>query len=124
MNETGLIQWWPLLAYGAAQVVLLAGAYYGLKADNAKLASDVALGMLTERTSRESSQLTLKGDLMMLINAVDSAVKEIDRRVGTLERGKDEWTQELRNRSHELANQMQTLVSKVDRLDKEGVRRS
>jgi hypothetical protein len=112
---------------GFTQVVFAIGAYYGLKADNqrtsndsaaayARLASALDLKMLTEQTDRLTATVELKSDLMKLIGAVDTAVKDITHRVSTLESGQDEWTKALRKRTHDLANDLNNLVLKVDRL--------
>lgn len=111
------------------QLVMLVGAYYGLKADNQRtaakseawykeLASTMALQMLTERTDRVSASVTLKADLMALIAAMDAAVRDLTTRVGTLESGQDEWTKALRQRTHDLAEHINKLVLKIDRLER------
>lgn len=102
----------------AVQLVALVSAYYGLKADNSKTRSDLALQMSEERNERTSTQNLLRSDLMMLIGKVEKAVSDLGHRVGTLESGQDSWTQSLRERTHQLADQVQALVLKVDRLER------
>lgn len=109
---------------GLGQLVILVGAYYGLKADNQNLASALALQMLTEKTERISAAVQLKADFMQLLAAMDVAVKDLTHRVGTLEAGQDEWTKALRKRTHELANDINKLVLKVDRLERSPERAS
>lgn len=102
----------------AVNLLALSGAYFGLKADNAKLGSDLALQMSEERSQRAASQSMLRSDLMGVITTIDTCVKDLTRRVGTLEAGQDEWTKTLRDRTHELSNHLQALVLKVDRLER------
>jgi hypothetical protein len=109
---------WPVVSLGAAQLLALAGAYYGLKADNAKLASDLSLAMLAEKGARESSVTTVRHDLTSMLTKIEGYVMDLTHRVTTLESGQDEWTKALRQRTHELANDLQTLVLKVDRLER------
>ncbi len=109
---------WQRLGFLVINLLAIARSYYGLKSDNAKLCADVALAMLTERTTRETSQLTLKTDLLSLITAVEIAVKDLTRRIGTVESGQDEWTKSLRLRTHDLADKLQMLVLKVDRIER------
>lgn len=92
---------WEVLSFvivAIAQIFAIAGCYYGLKADNAKLASSLALAIVT-----------LEGN-----------IKDLGHRVTTVECGQDEWTKALRTRTHELANQMNNLVIRVDRLERPG----
>jgi hypothetical protein len=100
------------------QLVALVGAYYGLKADNAKLAADLALSMLTERTDRSAGDVSLKADLLGLITTGERHVEDLATRVQRLETGQDEWTKTLRERTHELAGKLQALALKVDRLER------
>lgn len=109
---------WPVVAFGVGQLLALAGAYYGLKADNAKLAADLSLSMLAEKSERREGQTAVKNDLTVLINAVDFAVKDLSKRVSSIESGDAGWTKALRERTHELANHMHDLMLKVDRLDR------
>lgn len=102
----------------AVQLIALVSAYYGLKADNAKTRSDLALQMSEERNERTSTQNLLRSDLMTLIGKVEKAISDLGHRVGTLESGQDSWTQSLRERTHQLADQVQALVLKVDRLER------
>lgn len=131
---------WQFYAFMIAQIIALVSAYWGLKRDNqsqalkseasyqklsalldashAKLSSELTLSTLTERTERSAGQTGVKNDLMKLISAVDTAVKDLSNRVTKLEGGQDEWTKSLRQRTHELADHLQTLVLKVDRLER------
>lgn len=103
---------------GVVQLVGLVGAYYGLKADNAKLASTMEVAMLREREARLSSQATDKAELIAIISKLEGYVHDLTHRVSTLESGQDEWTKSLRSRTHELADAMQVLVLRVDRLER------
>lgn len=107
-----------IVVLGAAQLLGLAGAYYGLKADNAKLASDLSLAILTEKSARESSVSANKNELIGMLGKLEGYVADLTHRVTTLESGQDEWTKALRQRTHELASDLQTLVLKVDRLER------
>lgn len=49
---------------------------------------------------------------------VKSDVRDITRRLSSLETGQDEWTKTLRARTHELAEQVNVLGLKVDRLER------
>ena len=102
----------------AVQLIALVGAYYGLKADNSKLAADVAISMLTERADRAAADSSIKADLIGLIATAERYVEDLSHRVQKLEAGQDEWTKTLRDRTHELANKLQDLALKVDRLER------
>lgn len=104
--------------FGVMNLIALVGAYYGLKADNAKLGADLALQMSEERAARTSAQSVLRSELLMSITAVDTCVKDLLHRVATLEAGQDEWTKALRQRTHDLSGHIQTLTLKVDRLER------
>lgn len=106
-----------LMAIGV-QIVLMIGAYYGLKADNAALASNLALAIITEKTDRQSAHASLKFELINMVTSIDTAVKELSHRVGTLECGQDEWTKALRKRTHDLANDINALVLKLALLER------
>lgn len=105
-----------VLVAAVTNSLALAGCYYGLKADNATLASKLDTAMLQERLDRQSENNTLHG----LCSKLESNIRELSSRVGTLENGQDEWTQSLRKRTHEIADQVQILVLKVDRLERPG----
>lgn len=103
---------------GLTQLLALSKAYHGLKADNAKLANDLAISMLTERTDRISGQQAIRADLLTMVADVEASVKDMGHRVAALESGQDEWTKTLRQRTHDLAAALQALVLKVDRLER------
>lgn len=103
---------------GVVQMAALIRAYYGLKADNAELASKIALALLTEQSDRTRDNVTLKESVMTAIWTVESIVKDLTHRVTALESGQDDWTKSLRTRTHELANQMNSLALKIDRLER------
>lgn len=131
---------WQFYAFMVGQIVCIVGLYWGLKRDNdrqtsasqasyhklnaaldashAKLSSELALAMLTERGERTAGQSNVKNDLMLLISTTDAAVRDMSQRVTKLEGGQDEWTKSLRERTHELAEHMQVLALKVDRLER------
>lgn len=109
---------WQLIGFGVIQLVALVGAYYGLKADNAKLAAELHLTMANERADRVSGVADAKADLMVLIGRAESTISDLAHRITTLESGQDEWTKALRVRTHELSNDVHTLVLKVDRLER------
>jgi len=96
----------------------IVAAYFGLKADNAELKHDVSMSLLRERSDRLAEHVTLKDTVMECVSRVESLVKDLVRRVTTLEGGQDEWTKSLRARTHELANQVNELMLKVDRLER------
>ena len=106
-----------LLTAWTVNLVTLVGVYYGLKMDNAKLGSDIALSILTERTNREKGDATVKSDLGGLITAAETCISDLTHRVTRLESGRDEWTKELRDRTHDLAVKLDVVVLKVDRLE-------
>lgn len=54
---------------------------------------------------------TFRGD-------VRSDVRDITRRLSSLETGQDEWTKTLRARTHDLAEHVNTLGLRVDRLER------
>lgn len=59
-------------------------------------------------------------DLSMekLRGEMKSEVRDITRRLSSLEAGQDEWTKTLRGRTHELAEHLQVVQLKVDRLER------
>lgn len=114
---------WQLYAFAAVNLIGLAGLYFGLKADNAKTRADFAIAILTERTSRESGHLTLKADLMDLIHAVEREVKDLTLRINRIETGSDEWTKALRQRTHDLGNDLHKLVLKVALLEQSNTKK-
>jgi hypothetical protein len=109
---------WQLVGFGLLQLVAVIGAYYGLKADNAALGARLELAMAFERADRKGEHVTLKDAVMSTIASVESSLKEVTRRIGSLETGQDEWTKTLRARTHDLANQVNALALKVDRLER------
>jgi hypothetical protein len=109
---------WQLIGFGIVQLVALVGAYYGLKADNRELKAELHLMMANERADRLSVVAATKADLITLIGKVETYINDLTHRVATLESGQDEWTKSLRERTHELANDVHTLVLKVDRLER------
>jgi len=111
-------QMWPIASFGAAQILAVAAAYYGLKADNAKLAADLSIAMLTEKGERVSSVTSVKNDLTAMLGKIETYVNDLTHRVTTLESGQDEWTKSLRQRTHDLASDVQSLVLKVALLER------
>ncbi len=109
---------WQFGIAGAINLLALAGAYYGLKADNASLGAKLELGLLTERAARQSDQTTLRSEALLKFQAAEMSIRDLGVRVGTLETGQDEWTKNLRERTHDLSKQVQVLVLKVDRLER------
>ena len=107
-----------ILLAAVMQGIALATAYYGLKADNASLGAKLDQAMLKERLDRQGEHNTLRQSVQALYSQMESTVKELSHRVGTLESGQDEWTQSLRKRTHELAEQLHVLALKVDRLER------
>lgn len=94
----------------------VARAYYGLKADNVSLGAEVKQAILQERLDRQGENNTLHS----LCSKLESNLTELSRRIETLETGQDQWTQALRKRTHDIADLVQTLVLKVDRLERPG----
>ena len=109
---------WQLIGFGVVQLVALVSAYYGLKADNARLSAEFHLSMANEKSDRLSVIAGAKADLIASIGKVESYVNDLTHRVTTLESGQDEWTKALRERTHQLANDVQTLVVKVALLER------
>jgi hypothetical protein len=107
-----------LLSAWSVNLLALAGVYHGLKADNAKLAADLALSLLTERTERQAGATGLKSDLVGFITTSEKYIDDLSHRIVKLESGQDEWTKTLRDRTHELANSLQVLALKIDRLER------
>jgi hypothetical protein len=127
---------------GIAQIYGLIKAYFGLKADNAslstelkadnaKVSSKLDLSMLTVRAEMREEYTVLRDAIRKehttdqqaivgLVSKVEISVSDLNHRVTTLEGGQDEWTKSLRTRMHELSNQVNTLVLKVDRLERPG----
>lgn len=104
--------------FGVAQLVALFRAYYGLKADNAALSSELKMAIADERASRLAEHGTLKEQVMERVARVEASIHDLTHRVKDLETGQDDWTKTLRARTHELSNQVNTLVLKVDRLER------
>lgn len=107
-----------IIVVGITNVLTLASAYYGLKADNARLSAALELGLLTERTQRASDQTTIRNEFLAKVVTIEQNIKDLGHRVSTLETGQDEWTKTLRHRTHELGNHVNDLVLKVDRLER------
>lgn len=101
-----------------ANVVTVVGLYYGLKADNAALKADLALAILGVRADMKTDDSAVKTEVTTLVTKVEKAVTELAHRVNTLETGQDEWTKTLRQRTHDLSEQLNILVLKVDRLER------
>ncbi len=76
------------------------------------------LGLLTERAERNGALTIARTECLTKIQAIEQHIKDLGFRVGTLETGQDEWTKTLRERTHELSNQVGILVLKVDRLER------
>lgn len=113
---------WQLFFSASAFVLVnlgaIVGAYYGLKADNAALGARLELSLANERASRTAEHVSLKESVMGTVATVESSMRELTRRVGSLETGQDEWTKTLRQRTHDLATQVNALMLKVDRLER------
>jgi uncharacterized protein YicC (UPF0701 family) len=112
---------WQIVSFivvAIINLVTLVGAYYGLKADNAALAAELRVSLVSERAARSLENLNLKTLLLEMLKSVEQNVREVGQRVGTLEAGQDEWTKTLRDRTHELSKQVNELVIKVDRLER------
>ncbi len=112
---------WQIVSFIVAGIINLAaifGAYYGLKADNASLGAKLELGLLTERTARQTDQTALRSEALLKFQAAELSIRDLGARVATLETGQDEWTKNLRERTHDLSKQVQVLVLKVDRLER------
>ena len=57
-------------------------------------------------------------DIKLLLNTLtEGDIRELRNRLTKLESGQDEWTRALRQRTHDLADGMQTMVLKIDRLE-------
>jgi hypothetical protein len=115
------MNWQAILSFvitGVINLTALVSAYYGLKADNATLAAKLDVALVTERAARGLENATLKATVLDLLRGVEQNIKELGLRIATLETGQDEWTKSLRERTHELSEQVNTLVLKVDRLER------
>lgn len=107
-----------IIIVGVTNIVALVSAYYGLKADNYALKAALELGLLTERTQRQTEASAFRTEFMATVVTVEQTIKDLGFRIGTLETGQDEWTKTLRARTHELGNHVNELVLKVDRLER------
>lgn len=103
---------------GIVQLIALVSCYYGLKADNASLAAKFDLAIAGERADRRQEMSLYKASILEIVRIVEEGVKDLNRRVGTMETGQNEWTKSLRERTHELSQGFNTLVLKVDRLER------
>lgn len=99
-------------------VVACVSAYWGIQLALAKQTADLALNISTVRSEMQRDGMTLRDSIMKVVSAVEVAVADLTHRVGTLETGRDEWTKTLRERTHELSNQVNVLNLKVDRLER------
>lgn len=106
-----------IVATGVANLLALSAAYHGLKSDNRELAAEFRLSMANEKSDRLAMLAATKAELVAAINKVEGYVDDLTHRVTRLESGQDEWTKSLRERTHALANDLQTLVVKVALLE-------
>ncbi len=112
---------WQLMSFtlvALINVVAIVSAYYGLKADNAATVAKLDVSLVAERAARSMENLSLKAVLIDMLRLVEQDVRQLSARLGTLEGGQDEWTKSLRERSHELSDSVNSLVLKVDRLER------
>lgn len=106
------------ISIGIVQLVALIKAYYGLKADNAKVCSDIALAMLSERAERVADNAKTRSEFSTLLKAAELCISDLTRRVTSIEGTNLEWTREFRQRTHDLSNSVHALTMKVDRLER------
>jgi predicted nuclease with TOPRIM domain len=76
-----------VLVTAVTNSVLLAGCYYGLKADNAALGAKLDRAMLQERLDRQGENNTLHG----LYAKLESNISELSHRIKKLESGRMNW---------------------------------
>jgi len=78
-----------------------------------------ALAAIEHSINRRFAEMTLK------LNTFEIGdLRELKTSVKRLESGQDEWTKTLRERTHELVNEVNVLKIKVDRLERpEGYQR-
>lgn len=106
------------ISIAVVQLVALIKAYYGLKADNAKVCSDFTLAMLSERTDRVADTTKTKAEFSTLLKAAELCISDLTRRVTSIEGNTEEWMREFRQRTHDLSNSVHLLTMKVDRLER------
>lgn len=103
---------------GITTVAMLVSLYFGLKTAITAQGANLTLSMTNLRSEFTLVNITTKDDVLKQVSKVDSEVRDLSHRVSKLESGQDEWTKTLRERTHELGNQVQALIMKVDRLER------
>jgi len=76
------------------------------------------LSFASVRSEFYKGQADHKAQFLESLNKCGGDIRDLAHRVQTLEAGQDEWTKSLRRRTHELANQLNDVVLKVDRLER------
>lgn len=110
---------WPLIGFAVTQIVTVFSAYYGLKAAIAQIAHEFQIAMVQEKADRTRLISAEKSEMLQVCAKIETYVNDLTHRVTTLETGQDGWTKDLRQRTHDLSNEVQTLVMKVAILERE-----
>jgi hypothetical protein len=77
------------------------------------------IGMLRAFAAIERSIEARFNEIKLSLNTFkEGDIRELQGRVARLETGSDEWTKELRERTHDATNEISVLKLKVDRLER------
>lgn len=108
-----MIQWTPI----PVGTVLL----FVFNAFSALVAGVLAYGKFQRVLDAKFAAFALQ--LTNVKSALVLDLADITHRLGTLETGQDEWTKTLRQRSHDQGNEINTILLRLDRLERPPVRR-
>ncbi len=76
------------------------------------------IGLFTFQRAIDNKLAQLDVSLATFRGDMKSDLRDLGTRVGRLETGQDEWTKTLRQRTHDLAEELNVVKMKVDRLER------
>jgi hypothetical protein len=98
-----------ILIWFAQSAVMLLVSFYGVQRAIDKKFADLDLKL----ANVDLLMTAFKGE-------IKSDIRDLTGRISALETGQDEWTKTLRARTHDLAEKLNEMVLKVDRLERPG----
>lgn len=102
----------------AGFVLAAARIYYGMREFVTAKFNTLNLDLVTWKTQQLTDINGLKALLLADIARLASDARDANGRIERIEAGSDEWTKTIRERTHDLANQVNTLILRVDRLER------